>query len=132
MDRDTRLAVIQRAINYCEYCRRPQAATPYVTFHIEHIFAQQHVLDDSLDNLALACPDCNFFKGPNLTTIDPITLKIMSLFHPRLDQWVDHFHFDGPVLRHRTTIGRATIWLLQLNNEPRIELRTLLMQSGEM
>jgi 5-methylcytosine-specific restriction endonuclease McrA len=132
MDRQTRQAVIQRASNRCEYCMQPQGPTPYITFHVEHVFAQQHVLDDSLDNLALACPDCNFHKGPNLTTIDPVSRKIMNLFHPRLDHWPNHFFFEGAILRHSTEIGRATIWLLQLNKESRLELRRLLMDSGEM
>jgi hypothetical protein len=132
MDRQTRETVIKRAGNCCEYCLRPQAPTPYITFHIEHIFAQQHVLDNSLENLALACPDCNFHKGPNLATIDPLTRKIKNLFHPRLDRWSDHFFFEGTILRHRTEIGRATIWLLQMNSDARLELRRELMDAGEM
>lgn len=132
MDRQTRVAVIERAGNRCEYCLRPQAPTPYLTFHIEHIFAQQHILDNSLENLALACPDCNFHKGPNLATVDHSTRKIMALFHPRLDRWSDHFFFEGPILRHKTEIGRGTIWLLQLNSKARVELRRELMDAGEM
>lgn len=131
MDRATRLKIIQRANERCEYCRLPQSVVPYLTFHIEHIFAKQHIVDDSLDNLALSCPDCNFFKGPNLTTIIPETRQMMNLFHPRLDRWEDHFAFDGPILRHRTDIGQATIWLLQMNESKRMEMRKALMEAGE-
>jgi len=35
----------------------------------------QHGGFDDLDNLALACIDCNLHKGPNLTVIDPETNK---------------------------------------------------------
>jgi hypothetical protein len=132
MERALRLAIIRRAGNRCEYCLRPQSPTPFITFHVEHIFAQQHVIDDSVENLALACPDCNLHKGPNLSTIDPVTREILNLFHPRLDCWEDHFYYDGPIIRHRSPIGRATIWLLQMNSDSRIELRQLLIQSGEM
>jgi 5-methylcytosine-specific restriction endonuclease McrA len=131
MDRKTREAVLRRAGNRCEYCLLPQHATPFITFHVEHIFAQQHVLDDSLENLALACPDCNFFKGPNLATIDPGTRKIINLFHPRFDKWDDHFFFEDTILRHKTEIGRATIWLLQLNSADGLALRRELMDSNE-
>ena len=90
MDTATRQQVRLRARHRCEYCRLPQAAAPFLTFHIEHIQAQQHIADDSLDNLALACPDCNRHKGPNLTTLDPQTRSIVTLFHPRQHLWEDH------------------------------------------
>jgi 5-methylcytosine-specific restriction endonuclease McrA len=37
-----------------------------VSFHVEHIIATQHVRDDSLENLALACHRCNLHKRTNL------------------------------------------------------------------
>ena len=46
----TRRQVRERANDRCEYCRLPQAAAPFLTFHIEHIQASQHVRDDRLDN----------------------------------------------------------------------------------
>jgi hypothetical protein len=45
----------------------------------------QHGGGDDADNLALACPDCNLRKGPNLTGIDPETGAVVRLFHPRRD-----------------------------------------------
>ena len=132
MDRATRDFVRQRAGLRCEYCQLPQSSMPLVTFHIEHIYAQQHLTDDSLENLALACPDCNRMKGPNLTTIEPATRQIVVLFHPRTDAWGDHFRFEGPIVIHRTEIGRATIRLLQMNSAERVELRTILFENGEL
>jgi 5-methylcytosine-specific restriction endonuclease McrA len=35
-----------------------------------------------LENLALACIDCNLQKGPNLSGIDPETRKVTELFIP--------------------------------------------------
>jgi hypothetical protein len=132
MDAVTRQQVWVRAQYRCEYCLLPQAAAPFLTFHVEHIEAQQHVADDSLENLALACPDCNRYKGPNLTTLHPETRSIVRLFHPRRDVWSDHFEYQGAVLVGRTPIGEATIRLLQINAEERMEIRIELQAAYEM
>ena len=132
LDAATRRLVRQRAGNRCEYCRLPQSKAPFLTFHIEHIEARQHVADDSLDNLALACPDCNRSKGPNLVTLDPETRALVPLFHPRRDPWDDHFEYHGPHLFGKTTTGTATIRLLQMNSEERVEVRAELQAAGEM
>ncbi|MCA9136035.1 MAG: HNH endonuclease [Planctomycetales bacterium] len=79
MDSETKSIVRLRAQDRCEYCHLPQAATPFITFHIEHVIAKQHTPDsadlDSLERLALACDRCNLFKGPNLASIDPAPAK---------------------------------------------------------
>ncbi|MEI7460542.1 MAG: HNH endonuclease, partial [Pirellula sp.] len=68
MDATTKNLVRQRASDCCEYCHLPQDATPFITFHIEHVIAKQHTPDDDnlddLKRLALACDRCNLFKGP--------------------------------------------------------------------
>lgn len=132
MDAATRQLVRQRADDRCEYCHLPQAAAPFLTFHIEHVQAQQHVEDDSLENLALACPDCNRHKGPNLTTVDPQTRLIVRLFHPRQDVWDAHFEYRGAILVGRTLVGEATIRLLQMNTVERVEMRAELQASGDL
>ena len=132
MDAVTRQFVFMRAFNRCEYCRLPQSAAPYFAFHVEHIEAQQHIADDSLDNLALACPDCNRYKGPNLTTLDLQTREIVRLFHPRVDQWEDHFEFRGAIIIGRSVVGEATLRLLQINTVERVEMRAELPAAGEM
>jgi len=110
----------------------PQSAAPALKFHIEHVHAQQHVLDDSPENLALACSDCNFHKGPNLTTLSPVTREIVRLFHPRLDRWGDHFVYQGAIIIGLSTIGEATIRLLMMNTVERVEMRAELQAMGEM
>ena len=67
MDTATRALVRSRAGERCEYCHMPEQATPLIPFHVEHIIAQQHVADDSVDNLELACDRCNAFKGPEIS-----------------------------------------------------------------
>ena len=69
-----REGIRQRASHRCEYCRTPEEFS-LATFHIEHIIARQHDGSDDDSNLALACPDCNFLKGPNIASFDPDTQK---------------------------------------------------------
>jgi len=132
MDASLRELVRRRAAHRCEYCRLPQAAAPFLTFHIEHIRARQHGGDDDLSNLALACPDCNAYKGPNLTSIDPETAQVVALFNPRQDVWSDHFSLEGPTILARTPTGRATVRLLSMNEPSRVEMRWRLQEAGAM
>ncbi len=111
MDAVTRQLVRQRAGECCEYCRLPQGAVD-ARFHIEHIIALQHGGKDDLSNLALACDRCNFYKGPNLTSIDSATGTLVPLFHPRQDIWSAHFAFRGPRIIGLTAKGRAIVQLL--------------------
>ncbi len=131
MDAATRRLVRQRAEGRCEYCRLPQAAQPFVAFHVEHIIARQHGGSDEPGNLCIACERCNFHKGPNLTSIDPETGKIERLFDPRHQVWADHFELRGALILGKTPTGRATAAVLSMNEERRIELRASLIAQGE-
>lgn len=131
MDAATRKQVRDRAANRCEYCQLPQRAAGFLKFHIEHIRAQQHIKDDSLENLALACPDCNRFKGPNLSSIDPDSGRTVALFNPRRHRWNAHFVIEGPAILGRTPTGRATVHLLCMNNSDRLEMREELLSSDD-
>lgn len=132
MDAGTRQAVRQRAGDRCEYCGLPQASAPFFTFHVEHIRARQHGGHDELSNLALACPDCNRFKGPNLAAIDPQADQLVPLFNPRIHPWQEHFAREGPYLRGKSPIGRATAGLLGLNEEERVIMRAELIALGQL
>lgn len=85
--------------------------------------AKQHGGSDDPAGLALACDRCNAYKGPNLTSIDPETGAIVPLFHPRLDQWEDHFELREGHVCGKTPAGRATVRLLNMNAPRRVELR---------
>jgi hypothetical protein len=130
MKRPQRQLVRERAGHRCEYCRLPLAAVPLMRFHVEHIFAKQHGVNDNPENLALACYHCNLHKGPNLSGIDPASGKIVRLFHPRRQTWHRHFRWNGPVLAGRTPTGRATIGVLAINHPDRIDMRRLLVEAG--
>ncbi len=123
MDRQTRGLVRARAGNECEYCRLPQLATPFVAFHVEHIMPKQHGGSDDPAGLALACDRCNGHKGPNLTSIDPDTGALVSLFNPRKDGWDDHFVSRDGYVHGVSPVGRATVRLLNMNAPRRVELR---------
>lgn len=126
MDAAARRKVRRRARDHCGYCRLPQAAAPFLPFHVEHIVATQQEHDDSPDNLALACPDCNRHKGQNLTSIDPQTREVVPLFHPRHDDWLVHFEVVGPEIVGLTDIGRTTARLLRFNDPERLAIRSAL------
>lgn len=131
MDAGTRARVRQRADDRCEYYHLAQRHDPYHPFHAEHIQARQHRGTDDLANLARACHQCNLHKGTNLAGVDPDTNAITRLFHPRQDSWAEHFELQGPRVVGRTAVGRTTAWLLQMNSEERVELRTVLITLGE-
>ncbi|HWN11484.1 MAG TPA: HNH endonuclease [Pyrinomonadaceae bacterium] len=120
----TRAQVRERAQNACEYCHLHQDDSPLAALHIEHIIPRIHGGSDGLDNLALACIDCNLHKGTNLTGIDPQTGELTELFHPRRQEWEDHFEWQGIYLVGKTSMGRTTIRVLSINSEDQVALRS--------
>ncbi|MGE3311224.1 MAG: HNH endonuclease [Limisphaerales bacterium] len=129
MDASTRQLVRERAGHRCEYCRMSERHSA-LRFHVEHILPRQHGGADATDNLALACPACNLRKGPNLTGIDPDTGAVTRLFHPRTDQWEEHFVRDGATISGRSPVGRTTTWLLDFNSPDRLRWRQMVADSG--
>ena len=91
--------------------------------HIKYIIPKKHGGSDEIENLALACIDCNLRKGTNLTGIDPESDEITQLFHPRRQLWTDHFEWAGIYLVGRTAIGRTTVRVLDTNSDGRLALR---------
>jgi hypothetical protein len=131
MDAGARDAVRRRARHRCEYCLLRQEHSEIV-HHIEHIVAKQHGGRDELDNLALACRRCNLQKGPNLSGIDPVNGNAVALFHPRRDRWIEHFRFHGTSIEGLTPTGRATVFVLAMNDDRRLDLRSELLVRGEL
>ncbi len=123
MDAATRELVRHRAGNRCEYCGVTARLWARLRFHVEHIVARQHGGGDSPENLALACHLCNAHKGPNLSGIDPTTGRVVTLFHPRHEQWVVHFTRFGGKIIGQTETGRATVAVLDMNHPARVEAR---------
>jgi len=117
MDRKTRKIVSDRAGDRCEYCLLHQDLSPVARLQIEHIIPRKHGGGDDLDNLALACIDCNLAKSVNLSGRDPQTDRTVELFHPRTQHWPDHFERDGSRIVGLTPEGRATVRVLNINTE---------------
>jgi hypothetical protein len=123
MEESVREQVRERALNRCEYCRLRQESGASIRFHIEHVRPRQHGGSNDLDNLALACPNCNWNKGPNMSAVDPVTDLVLPLFSPRRDVWRDHFARSGLEIVGLTPTGRATVQLLKFNEPERIDVR---------
>ena len=126
MDAKTRRAVLRRAGNRCEYCRLPQAGHDE-RFSVDHVIAVKHGGSDELSNLALACLRCNLHKGTNLSGIDPESGAMLPLYNPRTQRWTDHFTWSGPKVIGKTAEGRATVFVLLMNNPERVRLREALI-----
>ncbi|MEM6879375.1 MAG: HNH endonuclease signature motif containing protein [Bacteroidota bacterium] len=119
--------VRERALDLCEYCLFPEKYA-YFRHHIDHIIAEKHGGATHPDNLALACRTCNLRKGSNITTlVDPNSQRPVRLFHPRFDQWKDHFLMVEYSIQAKTEIGYGTILLLELNHVDRLLERQLLI-----
>ena len=130
MKASTRALVRSRAERRCEYCRLHENDVPLFSFHIEHIVPKKHGGTDDPKELAWSCHYCNLAKSSNLSGRDTVTSRIVVLFNPRRQRWDRHFVWDGPRLVGRTPCGRATIAVLNMNAEHRIDLREMLIEAG--
>jgi len=127
-----RQLVAERARDCCEYCRS-QSRFAMQAFSVEHIEPRSQEGGNSADNLALACQGCNNHKYTRTQARDPVTGESVPLFHPRKQQWADHFTWnsDGTLVLGLTPTGRATVEALQLNRHGLINLRRILYTAGE-
>jgi hypothetical protein len=117
-----RYEVRERAEQRCEYCllHESQAFFPHEP---DHLIALKHGGKTVSANLALACFDCNRFKGSDIASIDEISGELVGLFNPRTQQWLDHFSLEGGHIIPLTPVGRVTARLLRLNLPSRVEVR---------
>jgi hypothetical protein len=129
ISKQKRKLVIYRAGNRCEYCRVLDFLVGF-EYHVEHIIGIQHGGSDALSNLAYACAHCNWKKGPNIATILFVGGTLIPLFNPRTQNWFDHFEVSGGKILPLTTIGEATIKLLDLNLNARVDARFEMMLAG--
>lgn len=101
----------------CAYCHTPTSITG-AQLVMDHILPEAAGGKTILENLCLACHSCNEFKGAQTFVIDPQTGKRVSLFHPRRDEWREHFTWskDGSKIIGLTNTGRATVEALNMNH----------------
>ena len=130
---ELRRLTITRAQGCCECCLS-QARYSTQSFAIEHIIPKHRGGGKTTaTNLALSCQGCNNHKHTKIKGNDPITRKIVALFHPRRQEWADHFAWSADYFEivGLTATGRATVAALQLNRVEVINLRRLLFAHGE-
>ncbi|MFZ4657194.1 MAG: HNH endonuclease [Caldilineaceae bacterium] len=123
--------VALRARHRCEYCHAPESVFNF-PFEIEHIMPLAlGGLDDEV-NLALACRACNLYKGKRITGVDAEVEGSVPFFHPREQQWEDHFRVDlaTGVLVGLSSVARATINSLHLNSRSQLLARQQWIQLG--
>lgn len=122
-----RQLVIERADKRCEYClvHLEDVVLPHQP---DHIISEQHGGETIAENLALACIHCNRHKGPNIASLDSVTKQLVPLFNPRRDIWSEHFSLDDAYIHPLTSVGRATVNLLKLNDPERIRVRQALIE----
>ncbi len=119
------------ANNRCGYCLMPQHINPS-RLEIEHLLPKVVGGTNEEENLWLACRDCNLYKSSKTHAVDPLTGENIRLFNPRTDDWHEHFEFadDGMRINGKTSIGRATVETLSLNNSHSVSLRRLWVSVG--
>lgn len=132
MRESVKILVRERANACCEYCKSPARFSP-APFSIEHIYARIWGGSDTLDNLAFSCQGCNNYKFTCFEWPDPQSGEVVAIFHPRHQNWKDHFEWDESctLVVPLTSTGRATLARLKLNREELIDLRRVLVASGE-
>ncbi|MTJ47974.1 HNH endonuclease [Dolichospermum sp. UHCC 0259] len=121
-----------RAKNCCEYCYSQEKFSTH-SFSVEHIQPISKGGNNNLDNLALSCQGCNNYKYNKTEGKDPITQSMVSLYHPRQQNWQEHFSWnqDYTLIIGLTSIGRTTVEVLRLNREGLVNLRNILYRMAE-
>ncbi len=124
-----RQLITERANGRCEYCLIHQDNV-LIMHQPDHIIAEQHGGKTEDENMALACIDCNRYKGSNIASIDPVSQTLTPLFNPRRQIWIEHFKLDAGYIHGLTAVGRVTIKILQLNSYQRVQIRQSLHETN--
>ncbi|MGB0387208.1 MAG: HNH endonuclease [Ardenticatenaceae bacterium] len=115
----------------CAYCQTSQRIIGPL-LEIDHIIPQAHGGTSDEENLIWACPMCNGHKSARVQAMDLQSGMMVPLFHPRLDEWIEHFEWveNGTVIRGKTPKGRATVIALNMNHPDVVGARELWVSAG--
>ena len=72
-------------------------------------------------------------QGFSIEHIYPLSGEIIPLYHPRQQNWSDHFSWsdDYTLMIGLTPVGRITVEVLRLNRKGLVNLRRILYAMGE-
>ena len=131
ISKTTRERVASEARYRCGYCQTRQDVVG-MPLHIEHINPKAAGGSSKIENLWLACPLCNNYKGTQTHATDPESGKRVPLFNPRVQEWPVHFRWsdDGTDVVGLTPVGRATVIALKLNRSPLRRARRRWVKAG--
>jgi hypothetical protein len=129
--REQRRRIAEEAQYRCGYCQTQEVVSG-IPLTIEHITPKAKGGRDDNENLWLSCRLCNEKKGMLLEASDPDSGETVPLFNPRTQTWADHFTWseDGSRIIPKTAIGRATLDMLTLNDELRVQARAIWVKAG--
>jgi hypothetical protein len=101
---------------------------------VDHIIPVSLGGETVVNNLALACPLCNRYKGSAVRGMDVISGRSVRLYHPNRQIWRRHFGWspDNMTIIGRTASGRATVHLLRMNSEMIVSMRAIWLRIGAM
>ena len=128
---EIRTRLIEISKNRCEYCCT-QALIIDMSLEVEHIVPQSLEGESEFENLCLASPNCNRYKGVRINFLDKETGTIVPLFNPREQKWEEHFRWgsDGIYINGTTPTGRATVEALNMNNTFVVRARRVWVAQG--
>ena len=130
IDRQLRRLVATRADYLCEYCLIHEQDTA-LGCAVDHIISLKHGGETNADNLAYACIFCNRFKGSDIGSIIWQTKELTRFYHPRRDNWLEHFHLEDYFIQPITDIGEVTARILGFNQQSRLLERQLLISNNK-
>lgn len=115
----------------CGYCHSPETLLG-MPLEFEHLHPEALDGPTTRENLWLSCTRCNDYKGDRVDCLDPLTKERVPVFNPRTLVWTEHFSWspDGTQIVGRTTVGRATVESLRLNNEFIVTTRQFWVAAG--
>lgn len=131
ISKSLRRKVAERSQYRCSYCQT-QLSIIGLSFTIDHIVPIKLGGSSDIDNLCLACWDCNIAKKARTTGLDSQTGEQIRLFHPNQQNWPEHFEWNenGTEINGLTPTGRATVLTLKLNRRRLVASRRRWVKVG--
>lgn len=99
---------------------------------VDHVIPEALGGTTTVDNLCLACWDCNLAKQNRIAAADPESGEVIPFFHPNKQEWNDHFAWQqgGALIVGLTASGRATVNALALNRLVLVQARKRWIKAG--